>query len=54
MEILRADDFKIHCSQPIDIQADGEIFRTKGEIEISTLPHALKVIINPNFRYWMS
>lgn len=54
MEILRANNFKIRCLQPIDIQADGKIFRTKGEIEISTLPRALKVIINPNFRYWMS
>ncbi len=54
MEIFQANDFKIRCLQPIDIQADGKIFRSKGDIEISTLPQAIKIIINPNFRFWMS
>lgn len=48
IEVLQDDRFKIYCPHPIEIQADGEIFQSNGEIEISTLPRALKVIVNPD------
>ncbi|MCK5058282.1 MAG: hypothetical protein KAT34_16635 [Candidatus Aminicenantes bacterium] len=53
MEIIRDKYFKIYAPHPIEIQADGEIFQTNGEIEISTLPRALKVIVNPEALHWM-
>jgi diacylglycerol kinase family enzyme len=48
IEILQDKDFKIYSPHPLDIQADGKVFRTNGEIEISTLPRALNIIVGPN------
>lgn len=53
VEIIQDKYFKIYSPRPIEIQADGEIFQTNGEIEISTLPRALNVIVNPGFKPWM-
>jgi diacylglycerol kinase family enzyme len=48
VEILQDKDFKIYSPHPLDIQADGKVFQTNGEIEISTLPRALNIIVDPN------
>jgi len=53
VEIIQDKYFKIHAPHPIEIQADGEIFQSNGEIEISTLPRALNVIINPESLHWV-
>lgn len=50
VEILQDKDFKIYSPHPLDIQADGEVFQTNGEIEISTLPRALNIIVDPNLK----
>jgi diacylglycerol kinase family enzyme/CDGSH-type Zn-finger protein len=48
VELLQDNYFKIHSSQPFEFQIDGEILRSGGEIEISILPGALKMIVNPD------
>lgn len=50
VKILKDKDFKIYSPHPLEIQADGKIFQTNGEIEISTIPRALNVIIDPNLK----
>jgi len=47
VEILQDNYFKITSNQPYEIQLDGEIFRSECEIEVSILPGALNLIINP-------
>ncbi|MFC2155493.1 diacylglycerol/lipid kinase family protein [Acidobacteriota bacterium] len=53
VEIIQDKYFKIYAPHPIEIQADGEIFQSNGEIEISVLPRALQVIVNPESLHWM-
>jgi diacylglycerol kinase family enzyme len=53
IEVIQDSNFRVFAPHPIEIQADGEIFQTDGDIEISTLPQALKIIVNPDFRPWM-
>ncbi|MCK4761784.1 MAG: hypothetical protein KAW12_06250 [Candidatus Aminicenantes bacterium] len=50
MEIYQGEHFKIFSPDPVDIQADGEIFQTDGDIEISTLPGAINMIVDQDFK----
>lgn len=51
-EVIQDTHFKVYAPHPIEIQADGEIFQSDGEIDISTLPRALKMIVSPDFKPW--
>lgn len=47
VEILQDNYFKIFSSQPFEFQLDGEIFSSESEIEVSIIPGALDIMINP-------
>jgi diacylglycerol kinase family enzyme/CDGSH-type Zn-finger protein len=49
VEVLQDHYFKILSSQSFEFQIDGEIFRSDGEIEVSIMPGALKMIVNPDY-----
>lgn len=52
IEVIQDAHFKVYAPHPIEIQADGEIFQTDGEIDISTLPRAIELIVSPDFKPW--
>ena len=49
MEILQDHYFKIQSRRPFEFQIDGEIFSSDGNIEVSILPRALKLVSNAVF-----
>ncbi len=49
VEVFQDNTFKVYAAEPLEIQVDGEIYQLDGEIEISIMPRALKLIVNPDF-----
>lgn len=49
LEILQDSYFKVNSPQPLDFQVDGGIFSSDGNIEISIMPRAIKLITNSVF-----
>lgn len=49
VKVLQDNRFKIYSKKTMELQLDGEIVEMEGEVEISILPKALKMITNHNY-----
>ncbi len=50
MEVIQGKSFKLDLGEPMEMQADGEIFQTDGKVDIFAIPRALNIIVHPDFQ----
>jgi diacylglycerol kinase family enzyme len=47
-KIIRAQDepwARVHCSEPVDMQADGDYLGEKTEMEFTSVPNAIRLVV---------
>ncbi len=49
VQVIQSEYFKMYSKKPLEFQVDGEIIEFEGEVEVSIMPKALTLIVNPDF-----
>lgn len=48
VQVLRNHTFKLSSRKPLEFQMDGEIIKLEGDVQVSVMPKALTMFVNPD------